>query len=170
MRWAECARIWTDSTNLRRLFAAGEAACTGVHGANRLASNSLLEGVVYGARAGRAMKHCATEPFLPGRERPKMVFPQVAESELRQLTWDRCGIVRTGSELIAAAAQLTAYEELPVSKANLALYDLRSIHLVAQLIARCALDREESRGAHYREDFPVAREEFRHASVVRLDE
>src|SRR5580658_1899998 len=71
--------VWTDlnaQTTLDRLFAAGEAACTGVHGANRLASNSLLEGLVFGGRAGRAMKHCATEPFLPGRQRPEMLFPE----------------------------------------------------------------------------------------------
>src|SRR5579871_3488378 len=83
--------VWTDlhgRTSLDRLFAAGEAACTGVHGANRLASNSLLEGVVFGARAGRAMAQCAKQPFLPGRERPKITFPEAAEREVRQLAWD----------------------------------------------------------------------------------
>lgn len=164
--------VWTDlngQTTVNRLFAAGEAACTGVHGANRLASNSLLEGVVFGARAGRAMRSCAMEPFLPGRERPKIAFPEAPEAEVRQLAWDACGIVRDGPGLSAAIAQLAGYEVSEKRGASLHEYDLRSIHVVAGLIARCALAREESRGGHYRSDFPAAREEFRRASVVRLD-
>jgi L-aspartate oxidase len=164
--------VWTDlngQTTLDRLFAAGEAACTGVHGANRLASNSLLEGLVFGGRSGRAMKDCAKEPFLPGRERPKILFPQVTEAELRQLAWDACGIVRDGAGLSAAMKMLAGYEMAEQKKATIADYDRRSIHGVAGLIARCGLEREESRGGHYRSDFPVAREEFRKASVVRLD-
>jgi L-aspartate oxidase len=165
--------VWTDlngQTSQDRLFAAGEAACTGVHGANRLASNSLLEGLVFGGRAGRAMKECAAEPFLPGRERPKIVFPKASEAELRQLAWDACGIVRDAAGLSAAVAKLDAYEVSALTGASIRDYDLRSIHVVAGLIARCALAREESRGGHYRSDFPVAREEFRRASLVRRDD
>ena len=164
--------VWTDlngKTNLPRLFAAGEAACTGVHGANRLASNSLLEGIVFGARAGRAMRHCATEPFLPGRRKPEIRFPRTDEAELRQLTWDQCGIVRNGPGLRAAVERLRSYEMIEHPKPSLSDFDLRSIHEVAGLIARCALAREESRGGHYREDFPVSREEFRVPSMVRQD-
>jgi L-aspartate oxidase len=164
--------VWTDlngQTTVDRLFAAGEAACTGVHGANRLASNSLLEGVVFGARAGRAMRSCAKEPFLPGRERPKIAFPDAGETELRQLTWDACGIVREGKGLSAAVAQLAEYEISEKRGASLHEYDVRSIHAVAGLIARCALAREESRGGHYRSDFPAPREEFRRPSRVSLD-
>ena len=165
--------VWTDlnaQTSLDRLFAAGEAACTGVHGANRLASNSLLEGVVFGARAGREMKHCATEPFLPGRERPDIQFPEATEAELRQLAWDACGIVRDAEGLSAAVRQLASYASSTKKSATIAEYDRRSIHVVASLIARCALAREESRGGHYRSDFPEPREEFRRPSVVRLNE
>ena len=164
--------VWTDldgETNLPRLFAAGEAACTGVHGANRLASNSLLEGIVFGARAGRAMRHCATEPFLPGRRKPEIRFPRTDEAGLRQLTWDQCGIVRNGPGLRSAVERLRSYEMIEHPKPSLGDFDLRSIHEVAGLIARCALAREESRGGHYREDFPVSREEFRVASMVRQD-
>ena len=164
--------VWTDlegKTTLDRLFAAGEAACTGVHGANRLASNSLLEGVVFGARAGRAMKHCAAEPFLPGRERPEILFPQSTEASLRQLAWDACGIVRDADGLQAAVRTLAADRAEKQPGAALSAFDVRSIHQVAWLIARCALAREESRGGHFRSDFPVSREEFRKPSVVRLD-
>ena len=165
--------VWTDldgQTSLDRLFAAGEAACTGVHGANRLASNSLLEGVVFGLRAGRAMKHCAKEPFLPGRKRARIEFPLVSEAELRQLAWDACGIVRDGPDLAAAVNRLAAYPSSEDPLARLADYDRRSIHVVAALIARCALAREESRGAHFRSDYPAPREEFRRASLVRSDD
>ena len=164
--------VWTDlngQTSIDRLFAAGEAACTGVHGANRLASNSLLEGVVFGGRAGRAMKDCAKEPFLPGREKPEIRFPAATEAELRQLAWDACGIVRDGPGLLAAVDRLGELEMTGKLKPSLADYDLRSIHQVAALIARCALDREESRGGHYRSDFPAPREEFRHPSIVRRE-
>ena len=164
--------VWTDldgQTSVNRLFAAGEAACTGVHGANRLASNSLLEGVVFGRRAGRAMQNCAKEPFLPGRDRPKIVFPEVTEAEVRQLAWDDCGIVRDGRGLKAAETKLADYQLIEKPAPSLKDYDLRSIHVVASLIAHCALAREESRGGHYRSDFPVAREEFRRPSVVRRD-
>jgi L-aspartate oxidase len=165
--------VWTDlhgQTTLDRLFAAGEAACTGVHGANRLASNSLLEGLVFGSRAGRAMRYCAREPFLPGRVRPEILFPNATESELRQLAWDACGIVRDAAGLQGAVRTLAADPGDPRPGASLAAYDVRSIHAVAALIARCALAREESRGGHYRSDYPVSRDEFRKASVVRLDE
>ena len=141
-----------------------------MHGANRLASNSLLEGVVFGARAGRAMKYCAKEPFLPGRKRPKILFPEASESALRQLAWDACGIVRDAAGLQGASHALAADAGTEHTGATLAAYDARNIHIVASLIARCALGREESRGGHYRSDFPVSREEFRVPSVVRLDE
>jgi L-aspartate oxidase len=164
--------VWTDlngQTSLDRLFAAGEAACTGVHGANRLASNSLLEGVVFGARSGREMKHCAKEPFLPGRDKPKILFPEATESDLRQLAWDACGIVRDGEGLRAAVEQLHGTPLAAKVKPSLADYDVRSIYQNATLIARCALAREESRGGHYRSDFPAPREEFRHASLIRRE-
>src|SRR5437763_1813614 len=115
--------VWTDlngQTSLDRLFAAGEAACTGVHGANRLASNSLLEGVVFGARAGREMKHCGKEPFLPGRSKPEIRFPASSEAELRQLAWDACGIVRDGAGLSAAVESLAGLEHAGKTKPSLA--------------------------------------------------
>ena len=148
-------------TNLPRLFAAGEAACTGVHGANRLASNSLLEGVVFGARAGRAMRELARAPIaespLPAPER----FPAVSEQEIRDLAWEHCGILRSGPDLRAACQELES-----IAEAESGSYETRNMRQVALLIARGALDREESRGAHYRTDFPEKRKEFESHSVV----
>ena len=154
-------------TNLPRLFAAGEVACTGVHGANRLASNSLLEGLVYGARAGRAMRELAGAALREGELPEPQRFPQIGAREVRETAWRYCGIIRSGAGLREALRRLEAEVEIVEAEPRRGLHELRSIHTVATLIARCALAREESRGGHYREDFPEKREEFRKHSVVR---
>ncbi len=142
------------------LYAAGEVACTGVHGANRLASNSLLEAVVFGLRAGRAMSAHASDS-LPGETtRPPILVPAIAEREIRELTWEHCGIVRDRAGLESALATLDRTESAPGASPTLAAVELRNMHQVAGLIARAALWREESRGAHYRTDFPEKRDEF----------
>ncbi|MGI8989484.1 MAG: L-aspartate oxidase [Bryobacteraceae bacterium] len=154
--------------SIPRLYAAGEAACTGVHGANRLASNSLLEGVVFGARAGIAMRESARPGLKKPAAFPEAVFPEVTEKEVRDLAWENCGIARDREGLTAACDRLQSYRMLPNPGACLAQYDLRSIQSVALLIARCALAREESRGAHFRTDFPDKRPEFAVPSIVSL--
>jgi L-aspartate oxidase len=140
-------------TTLPRLFAAGEAACTGVHGANRLASNSLLEGVVFGARAGRAMTTARVLPRVAATPQPSH-FPAITERDLRAIAWNSCGVLRSGPELAATSKRLAArcFESLP--SPDRAAFELRNMHQVASLIALAALAREESRGGHYRTDFP----------------
>lgn len=141
-------------TSIGGLYAAGEVACTGVHGANRLASNSLLEGVVYGARAGRAI--VAERLTLRNRCEPPYEAPQPASPpEVRQIAWDHCGIIRDAAGLRDACRRLALLQGAEAE--------------VALLIARCALAREESRGAHYRTDFPLKRPEFALHSVVQKD-
>jgi L-aspartate oxidase len=140
-------------STLPGLFAAGEVACNGVHGANRLASNSLLEGVVFGARAGRAMREMKAPADAPPHG-PMEHAPQSFDST--QLAWDKCGILRDAPSLREAISILE-----PHLDANAAL--------VVWLIARSALAREESRGAHYRTDFPAKRPEFVKHSRVRID-
>ena len=152
-------------TSLPRLYAAGEVACTGVHGANRLASNSLLEGLVFGARAGAAMRD--EKASGAGGRAPAAEIPCRSEEQVRSLAWDQCGIVRTGDGLRSAVEAL-ADAVRPVSDPALDLYELRNIHAVCGLIACCALAREESRGAHFRADFPAPRPEFeKHSRVAR---
>jgi L-aspartate oxidase len=156
-------------TNLARLYAAGEVAATGVHGGNRLASNSLLEGVVFGARAGAAMRECAGAPLVEAPRPPEPRFPCMRAEDVRELAWQSCGIVRSGADLERAVERLEATPAELAPSPNRGLFELRSIHAALALIARSALARRESRGAHYRTDFPEKRAEFQKHSVVSLN-
>ena len=147
-------------TSVAGLFAAGEVACTGVHGANRLASNSLLEGVVFGARAGRAMRESAASVRTVPAPEPEGEGAATAD-ETRRVAWEKCGIVRDGKGLREACEWLAR----PAAEGS----EERNMREVALLIARCALAREESRGAHFRTDYPQKRAEFAKHSVVRKD-
>jgi L-aspartate oxidase len=149
------------ATNLPGLYAAGEAACTGVHGANRLASNSLLEGLVFGARAADAMRQRAKHQPESRRTvaRPRTgtgnnpdVEPLI--NDIQRLMWNKVGIVRARDGLTEAVQKLQALaESLPAADSRRHC-EARNIHTAAMLIARSALARLESRGAHYRLDFP----------------
>ncbi len=150
-------------SSISGLYAAGEVACTGVHGANRLASNSLLEGLVFGARAGRAMKDYAGTVQVAGSD---LTIPNVSTAQLRDLVWTNCGILRDREGLSEAIATLDRMEQLQMDKPTLAAIELRNIFRIAGLIARSALWREESRGAHYRADFPEKQAAFARDSVV----
>jgi L-aspartate oxidase len=144
-------------TTIPGLFAAGEVACTGVHGANRLASNSLLEGLVFGARAGAAMRagefrlKAETTGFLSGnlvasaftRNEFDGSVLSVAPEYSRQLLWKHAGLFRDAGGLRLALKQLGRMDP-----------DEETGITVGRLIARAALRREESRGGHYRLDYP----------------
>ena len=155
-------------TSLPRLFAAGEVACTGVHGANRLASNSLLEGVVFGARAGRAMRETVADSRPAEGRAPDFEVPQSDSAEIRAIAWNYCGIVRCGDGLREAIARLEASDKGP-AEFSCERAEARNIWELALLIARCALAREESRGAHFRTDFPAKSPEFEKHSIVSKD-
>lgn len=155
-------------TSLRRLYSAGESACTGVHGANRLASNSLLEGVVFGARAGRAMQECTSRPAASGEPPAEPQFPAISEQELRALAWRDCGILRSGAGLQRACDTLEALPLARCPEAHRGHYELRNMHIVSLMVARCALAREESRGGHFRSDFPHKVPAFQKHSTISL--
>jgi L-aspartate oxidase len=154
-------------TSVQGLFAAGEVACTRVHGANRLASNSLLEGLVFGARSGRAMAAPPRDAALP---RPVFRTPpaepehcatrEMDESDVRTLMWRCVALFRDFRSLTEASTllheQKAALDDHLASRAPLSHEEWRraSLVTVAWLVARAALRREESRGGHFRTDFP----------------
>lgn len=163
--------VWTDvngATTVPGLFAAGEVACSGVHGANRLASNSLLEGLVFGARAAEAAVAFAGRHSVPSLSsyeaaiRPgqfgTLEDAEKLRSSLRRTMWGQVGIIRSGESLIRACAQLSRWAQV-VSQpfANRAALEVKNMVQVAQCVAEAALWRENSVGAHYRSDFPQAK-------------
>ena len=154
------------ASNLPGLFAAGEVACSGVHGANRLASNSLLEGLVFGYRAAQAaaeflptgVSHaCADISFPPkphGRAMPAQDVEKIRNS-LRRLMWSKVGLVRTGESLEKTVDQIHQWShKLLAAPCNRPGMETRNMAQVGQCIAEAALWRANSVGAHYREDFP----------------
>jgi L-aspartate oxidase len=148
-------------TSLPGLYAAGECAATGVHGANRLPSNSLLESLVYGARAGRAM--CEEKrPIATKESQPKTAYSngpvdaglEEVIGQIQDQMWNEVGLVRTRLGMQKA---VTALEEMAPKFAHpktRRAHEAANLHLAASLVARSALAREESRGAHYRIDYP----------------
>ncbi len=157
-------------TTVSHLYAAGEAACTGVHGANRLASNSLLEGVVFGARAGRAMGEIQSRKTARHLQPNRVQFPAITEKDLRAIAWNACGVLRNGPELAAAHKRLHSRWMEDDPSPDRARFELRNMHRVALLISSAALAREESRGGHYRTDFPFKSTAFEKHSNIRLEE
>lgn len=166
-------------TTLAGLYAAGEVACTGVHGANRLASNSLLEGLVFGARAGRAasmddsarvdesnsdfVSNDAVPAPVSGATTPGEVATAVRK-RVRRLMWERVGLLRTRAGLERALAEFDQIARARLTPTS------RNFLSVARAVATSALWREESRGGHFREDFP-ARDDvrFRAHTIFRRD-
>jgi L-aspartate oxidase len=165
-------------TSISGLFAAGETACTGVHGANRLASNSLLESVVFSKRVVQrtemtAPSRCVGEQsdeaiysYLPNRnavpEAPPFNLPN-----LRSLMWDRVGIIRSGEDLRKAADILASWAGLLPQLSDRPSYELHNLVSCARLVTEAALLREESRGAHFRTDFPETSPEWQRRIVFR---
>jgi L-aspartate oxidase len=156
-------------TSLPGLYAAGEAACVGVHGANRLASNSLLEGLVYGRRAGTTMGSETLDPVGTRMAAARPDIPLVTEAELRSLAWRDCGIIRDGAGLRAAIERLQALPIETIVRPRRSQFELRNLHAVTLAIARCALARQESRGGHYRKDFPEKNAAFQKHSLTQKD-
>jgi L-aspartate oxidase len=155
-------------TNLRGLYAAGEAACTGVHGANRLASNSLLEGLVFGARAAKAMLDdglalvnanaaASAAGRIDGGDEDRV---EVRIVELQRAMWAYAGLLRDGTTLRAGLSALAKCETglaqfMQRGKTRRRLAEALAMCSVAGAILHSALARTESRGAHFRNDYPL---------------
>jgi L-aspartate oxidase len=157
-------------TSIAGLYAAGEAACTGVHGANRLASNSLLEGLVFGKRAAETMRD-APALFAAEPSREEVVIKGAREMsvaaagqwivELRQLMWDGAGLLRSGSGLRTAQERLSTMGVSAPEGWSRAAVEARNLHTLGKIMVQSALARQESRGSHFRIDFPE------HASIAQ---
>jgi len=165
-------------TSLPALYAAGEVAATGAHGANRLASNSLLEGLVFGARAGRKMRDELGRRPAKARSKPRVAYsngPVDAGLEelvrkMQELMWNEVGIVRDGARLKRAIEHLEKLTPRLARPKTRRSYEASNILTAGLLVARSALAREESRGAHYRTDFPAHDDKkFLKHSVVKGD-
>jgi len=177
----QCGGIKTDkhgATTVRGLYAIGECAMTGLHGANRLASNSLLEGMVFSARAADAVKNAP-------RTRPEVVTPWQTHDatdsndaivvtlnweEIRRFMWSYVGIVRSDKRLARARHRIELvrdeirqyYYDFKVTSD---LVELRNLALVAQLMIECASRRKESRGIHFTVDYPDKLPEAHHTEI-----
>src|SRR5271170_603804 len=158
-------------TSLPGLYAAGEAACTGVHGANRLASNSLLEGLVFGALTAETMvaerEEGSRGEGLEGVAAAGGVSSEAATEkwikELRELMWKYAGLLRDAEGLRQAKRGLDALGKAMPKGLTRRAVEARNLLVVAELIVASALGREESRGAHFRNDFPLRDEVARHS-------
>lgn len=168
-------------TTLRGLYAAGEAACTGVHGANRLASNSLLEGLVFGARAANAILE--DDPPLPSVEAhattptaPDPVQIEAAITALRTMMWQDAGLLRDRQSLQHGLAKLQQISEelsqfAKPGQGSRQFYEAHALVSTARAILLAAQARTESRGAHFRNDYPKRNDEnFRKHSVALNEE
>ncbi len=167
-----CGGVYTDNyarTDITALYAIGEVACTGLHGANRMASNSLLECLVFAERANQHIRH-VIDSLPPPPELPQWDDSRVSLSdeevviahnwdELRRFMWDYVGIVRSDKRLKRAMHRLELLKEEIAEyygsyRITSDLLELRNLVIVAELIIRCAQLRKESRGLHYTKDYP----------------
>jgi L-aspartate oxidase len=150
-------------TSLVGLYAAGEAAATGVHGANRLASNSLLEGLVYGARAGKVMREELNHPrkratstkMAASQNGPVDAGVEEVIGQIEDIMWNDAGIVRTRAGMVNAIKALEALAPKVGNPRTRRVWEAANLHRAGLLVIRAALGREESRGAHYRTDYPL---------------
>jgi len=164
-------------TNIAGLFAVGETACTGVHGANRLASNSMIEVLVFGNRIMERIAEGAEteEPTvnrgvevnytLSQRQAPKKISAP-SLSTLQKLHWDRVGIIRDRESLSQAADTLAAWQQSLPQPADRPSYELSNLILCGRLVTEAALIREESRGAHFRADCPYSSSQWQRHIVL----
>ncbi len=167
-----CGGVLTDinaRTDIPGLYAIGEVACTGLHGANRMASNSLLECLVFAEQANQDIRREIAHISRPG-PLPEWDESQVSDSdeevliahnwdELRRSMWDYVGIVRTNKRLERAMNRVILLKEEIAEyygqfRVSSDLLELRNLVIVAELIIRCAQQRKESRGLHYTQDYP----------------
>lgn len=172
-----CGGVRTDlaaRTGIVGLLAAGEVACTGVHGANRLASNSLLEAVVFAHRAAETTRDLLRRPASGVGDPPTRMAasassrePAAVRDKVREILWAGAGIVRDDVGLHEAAERLRALgADVPRQPVDAAAAELANLHLVGSLIVDCAIARRESRGLHFTRSHPDIDPAFQKDTVL----
>lgn len=183
-----CGGVMTDingRTDVDGLFAVGETACTGLHGANRLASNSLLECLVFSHNASEWIKkHYHEMDFIEGsipewhlhkkNNADELIVVSHMWDEIRRLMWNYVGIVRSNRRLERAQHRIDIIKKEIVDyysnfKTHADIVELRNIALIADLTIKCALKRKESRGIHYNIDFPTDKDSVANDSIITLE-
>lgn len=161
-------------TTIKNLYAIGEVGCSSLHGANRLASNSLLECVVLAYNLARHMKDQDLEGieninFEPKKEIKYYENVEELKQKLKLFMWENAGIVRSEKTLKEALSEIKKLEEVFDSNAkydNAQEYEFRNMLIVAKAVVQMALERKESRGGHYREDYPQTSDEAKHSYLT----
>jgi len=170
-----CGGVLTDKdgrTDVEKLWALGETACTGLHGANRLASNSLLECLAMAHNCFQQLENAWPSLEMPEKDPPEWIYPSNSDAdemivishmwdEIRRLMWNYVGIVRSNKRLERAAHRLEnilneVKDYYSQFRVHSDILELRNIAIVADLSVKCALKRKESRGIHYNLDYPWA--------------
>jgi L-aspartate oxidase len=161
---------WAE-TSIPRLFALGECACTGVHGANRLASNSLLEALVFATRAAHRIKKI-TDLNLKKTVAMKGEAQTGSDFKLavKELMSAYAGVMRSGTELIKAHARINEYRSQFDDGIHLINAESKNLVEIACLIIRCCLLRKESRGLHYMLEYPGKNEKYLKDTVIKKNE
>ncbi|MBN9655569.1 L-aspartate oxidase [Halobacillus sp. GSS1] len=163
-------------STVKGLYAIGEVACTGVHGANRLASNSLLEGLVYGKRLAKHLQN-DSDPFFQAKEttkkRPPLPFKLPSKTEIQERMMENVGIMRDGQKLsnhlqwLESFARPSKWRTYDISMLTFEQMTRMFMLQTCWLITYSALEREESRGSHYRSDFPEEQLEWQNKQIIR---
>jgi L-aspartate oxidase len=157
-------------TSIPGLYACGETACTGVHGANRLASNSLLEGLVFAERIAIDLATALPLPATPVPDtRPQALLDPAVTTEIQQLMTERAGVLRSGDALAAAAEELRKIGDQQSDRPELSAWEATNLHLLASALVLSAATRTETRGSHWREDFPDPSNDWLGHQLVTLD-
>jgi L-aspartate oxidase len=159
--------LW-GRTSVPGLYACGEVACTGVHGANRLASNSLLEGLVFGRRIAEALSADLAGPTEATPRDGSMLLEPEVRGEIQRIMTAYAGVLRSGEGLERAASELAALAARTTDDPCVEAWEATNLHCVASLIVAAALRREETRGSHWREDFGGADDAWRGHLVSTL--
>jgi L-aspartate oxidase len=158
-------------TSVQGLYACGETACSGVHGANRLASNSLLEGLVFSARIAADIAHHLPEPGTPvANASNEILLDPSVRYEIQESMSRGAGVLRSSDSLLSTVADLTRIEDKKSVTPCVEAWETTNLFQLAQAILKAALIRQETRGSHWREDFPNTSDQWKKHIIQQVDQ